>query len=349
MNLTNLPISANVAIFVFSAVVVWLAGARLSRYVDKLGAKTGLGHAFAGMLLLGGITSLPEGAAVSSAAATGNASLALNNVFGSCAMNLLLIAVADAAIGHKALTSFVSRPATLLQGALGTFGLSLAAMAAIVGDAEIYIVGGWSLAILAYASFAFWLAYLYRGRAPWIAQDSTEGQKARPERRTDADTDGRITHLVVATAATGTIILVAGFALSTSGDAIARQTGLEAGVVGFILVGFATSLPELSTVIAAVRLGRYEMAVGDIFGTNLFNLALITVADLFFVGGAILNEAGPFEALAALLGILLTAAFVIGLLERGNRTLLRMGYDSAAVIVFYVGGAMLLVLAVPQS
>ena len=64
-------------------------------------------------------------------------------------------------------------------------------------------------------------------------------------------------------------------------------------------------------------------------------LALIPVADLFFRSGAILSQAGRFEMVAALLGIILTCVYIIGLLERENRTVLRMGYDSIAAFVIY--------------
>ncbi len=92
---------------------------------------------------------------------------------------------------------------------------------------------------------------------------------------------------------------------------------------------------------AAARLKRYELAIGDIFGTNLFDLLLIPVADLAF-RGPILASAGQFEALAAALGIVLTSVYVIGLINRRNRTIARIGYDSLIVIVIYAGGLLLL-------
>jgi cation:H+ antiporter len=84
------------------------------------------------------------------------------------------------------------------------------------------------------------------------------------------------------------------------------------------------------------------MAVGDIFGTNLFNIALIFLADLAYAGGPVLTEAGTFEAVAALLALIMTGNFVLGLLERRDRTIMRMGYDSLACIAFYAGGLLLL-------
>jgi cation:H+ antiporter len=138
------------------------------------------------------------------------------------------------------------------------------------------------------------------------------------------------------------VLLVAGFMLSRAGDALAQQSGLGTSLVGFVLVGFSTSLPEISSMVAAIRRKHYELAIRDIFGTNLFNLALIPLADIIYAGGPILREGGRFEMVAALLGIVLTAVYIVGLLERRDRTVLRMGYDSLAAILFYaIGLAML--------
>jgi cation:H+ antiporter len=123
---------------------------------------------------------------------------------------------------------------------------------------------------------------------------------------------------------------------------MARQTGLGSGYIGLVLVGFATALPNLSSIVAAVRLERYEMAISDVFGANLFNLGLILLADALFAGGPILNGAGRFGILAALLGIVLTSIYLVGLLERENQRIFGMGYDSFAVLVTYIGGITLL-------
>jgi cation:H+ antiporter len=109
-----------------------------------------------------------------------------------------------------------------------------------------------------------------------------------------------------------------------------------------VLVAVSTSLPEASTVIASVRLGRYVMAVSDIFGTNLFNGGLLFVVDAVYRGGPVLNEVGDFATFAALLGVIVSALFLVGLIERRDKTVLRMGYDSLAVLAAYGIGVGLL-------
>jgi cation:H+ antiporter len=84
------------------------------------------------------------------------------------------------------------------------------------------------------------------------------------------------------------------------------------------------------------------MAMTDILGTNLFDVALISVVDAVYAGPPVLNEVGRFSVVAALLGAAATTVYLGGLIERRDRTVLRMGIDSLAVLVIYFGGILLL-------
>jgi cation:H+ antiporter len=140
----------------------------------------------------------------------------------------------------------------------------------------------------------------------------------------------------------GTVIFFAGYALSQSGDVLAKQTGIGTGMVGFALIGLSTSMPELSSITAALRLKRYEMAFGQVLGTNFINLSLVLLSDVVFTGGPVINELSRFEAVSALLGTILIGVFLVGLLERRNPTIMKMGWDSLAVMVLFAGGLVLL-------
>jgi cation:H+ antiporter len=335
----------NGGIFIVSAIIVWLAGSRLAAYVDGIAGQTGIGQAFTGMLLLGGITSLPEIATVTTASWTGNVPLAINNLLGSASINILLLAIADAVLGRNALTSVIGKPATLLQGTLGMMLLAAVAAVVLTRDVPIAGVGLGSTTLLVLCFASLWLSSGYERRHVWtvIDDEPDTGDMSGEDDQREGEADKQpLRTLIIKTGIVAALILGAGFLLSQTGDAIAKQSGLGASLVGLVLVGFATSLPELSSIIAAVRIRRYEMAVGDIFGTNLFNIALIFIADLTYPGGPVLAQAGAFEAVAALVGLVLTGVFVIGLLERKDRTVARMGYDSLAAIVLYIAGLLVL-------
>ena len=140
----------------------------------------------------------------------------------------------------------------------------------------------------------------------------------------------------------GLLIMGAGYVLAQTAQGIAEQSGLGESFVGAVLLGFATSLPEVSTVVAAVRMQRYAMAIGDVFGTNLFNVIILVLIDALHQGPPVLPAAGPFAAFAALMAAAMTLMYVVGLIERRDRTVLRMGVDSLAVIAIYLGGLFIL-------
>lgn len=338
IELPHVPIWLNALVFTLAGGFVWIAGTRLTRALDALSDRTGLGRVFVGMLLLGGITSLPEVANVIAASTGGVPQLAINNLLGSAAINILLLAAVDAVIGRDAVTSRVVDPATLMMCTLCMLVLGIVAMAVTTGDVAVFGIGLWSVVICALSIAFFGLAVGYGRRAPWVV----EGRAAEPRSKPEETAQGSLRRLIVVAVVTAVVIFVAGFTLSETGDALAEQTGLGAGLVGFVLIGLATSMPELSTISTALRLRRYEMAFGQVLGTNFVNLSLFLLADLVFSGGPVVNELGRFEAVSALLGLVLIGVFLVGLLERRNPTVMRMGYDSLAVILLFAGGVGLL-------
>lgn len=332
------PLWVNLAIFLFAGIVVWFGGVRLTHALDAIAIKTGLGQAFVGMLLLGGITSLPEIANVISASLSEAPRLAINNLLGSAAINVVLLAAADAAIGRGAITSIVAKPATMMMCALCMMVLCTVAFAITVGDIEVASVGLWPIVIFGLSIAFFGLAASYGKRAPWMVRE----EKGEPDDDKDEAPKSSLRGLIIQATIAGIVIFIAGFTLSQIGDAIAEQTGLGTGMVGFLLIGISTSMPELSSIMTALKLRRYEMAFGQVMGTNFVNLSLFLLADLVYTGGPVINELGPFEVASALLGLALIGIFLVGLLERRNPKVLRMGYDSLAVLLLFPAGVALL-------
>jgi cation:H+ antiporter len=138
-------------------------------------------------------------------------------------------------------------------------------------------------------------------------------------------------------AAAGLATLVAGVFIEESGSAIAAQIHLSGAVFGGTVLAAATALPELSTGLAAVRIEDFELAVSDIFGGNAFLPVLFFPATLL-AGQSVLGKAAKTDAFLAVLGILLTAVYVVGLVVRPRRQYLRMGPDSLLVLILYAAG-----------
>ena len=337
----QLGLPVNVGIFAVAAVAVWLAGTRISRYADALSKKLGIGQATIGLLLLAGVTSLPEIAVTVTAATAGHADLAVNNLLGSIAMQVAVIAVIDLLISRKAMTAIVPDPSLLLQGVLNVILLSIAAAGIVVGDVALFGIGAWAWGCLAAYVASVWILSAAQGRHPWHATDANEkrpeGQKEAAGAASAAE-QRPLPGLIMATAAAAAVILVAGYAVERTGSAIAEQTGLGSSFVGFVLVAISTSLPEFSSALAAARLGLFTMAISDILGTNLINIGLVFVTDLLATGEPVLNRLGSFSIFGALLGIVLVAVYVGGVAERRDRAVFRMGIDSVIVLALYAGG-----------
>lgn len=336
----GLSLWAHSTIFAVAAAVVWAAGTRITHYVDIIARRTGIGYALAGVLLLAGVTSLPELAVTVTASARGNAPLALNNLLGSVALHVTLLAIADAAFGRDALTSVIAQPVVLLQMALNVLILTVFAAGAAVGDVALAGVGAWSCLVLAMYLASIWFIERSRNLQSWVPRGKAVSQEEpqQPKKRMDPPL-GRIAGKTIVA---GLAILAAGFALARSGEAIAEDTGLSQGFAGFVLISLSTSLPEITTMFTAVRMGRTLMAVSEVFGSNLFTIALVFAADLAYPGGPILDQAGTFSIFAALTGGALTTLYLIGLIERRDRTVARMGIDSIAVLLTYSIGTVLL-------
>lgn len=334
----SIPLWANFAIFGFAAAIVWLAGTRLSRYADVIAERTGLGRAFVGLVLLATATSLPEIATTSTASLDGNAPLAMNNLLGSVVTNTAVLAVADLFVARYALSYITPRPVLLLEGSSVVLlaAVALAGMT-VAGLVPVFGIGLWSVLIFGVYLLLVYLLHNYEGQwQPVDLPEATVEEEAREARRQSYG-QGSIWPLGLKFAAGSAVILAAGFTLARVGDALAVQTGLGGSFVGFALLALATTLPEVSTTIEAVRLGAYGMAFSNVFGSSAFVLALILPADILYRPGPILAAVEQSSLFAGAAGIVLTAVYLMGLIERKDRTILGLGYDSFAVLVLYAG------------
>lgn len=340
MEFTSFSTGSNLGIFAAASVAVWVAGTKLAGYAESISKRTGLDEAFLGLLFLGVATSLPEIATTVTATVGGNARLATNNLFGGVAMQIAILAVIDLLVGRGPLTYFTPQPVLLLQGVMLVLLLAVAIAGIAAGDPlSLAGVGVVPVLLLAGYLFTLYMSHSKEFFPRWQVINPPEESEQSRERQEDGEQESvSAWRLGLSVGLASVTILVAGWALASVGEALAGQTGLGANFVGFSLVAVSTSLPELSTCTAAVRRGAYAMAVANILGTNCLEVALFFPADIFYRPGPILATADRFSLFAASLGIVVTCIYLWGLLERRDRTFLRMGVDSAAVLVVYIAG-----------
>jgi cation:H+ antiporter len=230
-----------------------------------------------------------------------------------------------------------------MQSVFLIFMLSFAVAAISSGELlAIAGVGVWSILLATTYMAGLWIIYRYEGNPRWEPAGEVEQPPESARDLKDAHharyREVSTTELFVRFAFAALGVLLAGFVVARSGEALATQTGLGQSFVGATLVALATSLPEVSTTWSAVRFGAYSMAAANILGTNSLEVALFLPADIAYRDDSIVDALGPASAFLGALGIMATSVYVWGILERRDRTIFGMGYDSAAVLVVYFAG-----------
>jgi cation:H+ antiporter len=133
-------------------------------------------------------------------------------------------------------------------------------------------------------------------------------------------------------------VAVAGWALGKSGTVIAAETGLTDSFVGGVLIAVSTSLPELVTSLAAIRLGALTLAVSGIIGGNAFDTLFAALGDIAYRDGSIYHALSSREPALLSLALLMTGVLLLGMLHRERRGLANIGFESALLLVLYLGG-----------
>ena len=332
------------ALFIGSAAAVWLAGIWLSETTDALDRRFGFGEAIGGLLILAITTNLPEIAITTGAAVSGDLGIAIGNILGGIAIQTMVLVVLDASLrSGPPLTYRAASLVLVLEGALVIAVLIVSVMGHFiprtfvlgrVGPGELLIAGIWVGGL--------WLIARSRTTLPWhAAGNAPDGQEVRrghaKEMRASRAMRVGPQRVVLRFAVASVVTLVAGLLLEQSGERLAGGLGLSGVVFGATVLAASTSLPEISTGIASVRMGDYQLAVSDIFGGNAFLPVLFLWASLL-AGRAILPEITAVDIYLTGLGILLTVVFVWGLIARPQRRIGPIGVDSAIALALYAVG-----------
>ncbi|MGI8421999.1 MAG: sodium:calcium antiporter, partial [Gaiellaceae bacterium] len=185
---------------------------------------------------------------------------------------------------------------------------------------------------------------------PWHGNGTPEDGQKEPRGHAEQMKEqrgGSTTRTALVFAGAAIVTLAAGVALEQSGEAAAGKIGLSGVLFGATVLAAATALPEVSTGLAPLRLGDFQLAVSDIFGGNAFLPVLFLVATLVS-GDAVLPAAQNSDVYLTGLAALLTVVYLFGLVFRPKRQWLRLGPDSLLVVVLYVLGIAGLAFVAPH-
>jgi cation:H+ antiporter len=322
--------------FLVCTSLIFYSGSRLSKYGDIIAEKTGLGRAWIGVVLMASVTSLPElVTGISSVTYAGVPDIAVGDVLGSCVFNMLIIAILDGV--YRIMPIFAkAHQGNILSAGFGILLLSMVATVLFLGNRLMPLgwIGPYSLLFIVIYFIAMRLVFSYEKRQ---ISAFVKG-KAIELRYKEIPTKKAIVNYCI----NAIIVIIAATFLPAIGKGIAETTGLGQTFVGNIFIAISTSLPEVVVSISAVKMDAIDLAIGNLFGSNIFNILVLAIDDIFFIKGPILSFTNQNHIISALSAILMTTIAIIGLTYRAEKKKLFLAWDSIGMILVYVVNLMLL-------
>ncbi|HQT61494.1 MULTISPECIES: sodium:calcium antiporter [unclassified Acidiphilium] len=323
--------------FGLCAALVGLAGPALSRNGEIISARTNLSGGWIGLILVASITSLPELSTGISAVSLADApDTAVGDVFGSCIFNLAILIVLDFMLREESVYRRV-RQGHILSSAFGILLIGFAGLTlALHGEGlavSLFGIGG--------STPIIFLLYGLGARAIFIYEQ--QDQAVHPPMAREAGIP--LAEALRAYAGAAALVVAAGSALPFVAVALAGAMGWQQTFVGTLLVAAVTSLPELVVSIVAARIGAVDLAMANILGSNMFNMLVLGIDDLFYRHGPILDHASPIHVVSAMSCVVMSGLLIAGLLYRPQNRLFRtVGWISFGLFAMYLLNAYVLFL-----
>lgn len=320
--------------FALCLLIILVAGKKVAQYGDIIADRTGIGGLWVGLLLLAIVTSLPElFSGISAVVLVKAPDLAIGAVLGSNTINLLILALLDIAYNGPVLNAVSTRH--LLPAGLSMVPAAIAIAFILISTPNLELGIGW---IGIYTPIII-ILFLFIMRTIFLREQeiTTESQETEESLKYE-DVPLKRTYLNFVISAA--FVVGAGIWLAFVGDDIAETTGWKESFVGSLFIAITTSLPEIVVSFSALRLGSLDMSIGNIMGSNLFNMAIIGIDDLFYNEGPILAAVSNSHAFVGLIVLLMTTTIIAGIIFKTQRkTVFRIGWYTPILIMLYILGA----------
>jgi cation:H+ antiporter len=315
--------------FAVCAALIAAAGPVLIRYADVIARLTGLSRSWIGLALLATATSLPElFTGVSAVAAAGAPNIAVGDALGSCVFNLVMLVLLDELSRDQPMYRRIDQGHVLTAG----FGVIL------IGSAGAFLLlsqgslGFQFLHVSGYTPFIVVL-YLVAMRAAFVY----ERRMKPPPDLIKVESDITLRTALLRYLAAASVVVAAGSWLPFIGRELAEVMGWNTTFVGTLLIAGATSVPELVVTVSALRLGAVDMAIGNLLGSNLFDILILAIDDIAYTKGSLLLAVSPAHAITAFAAVIMSGIFIVALLYRPE-TRIRgtIGWVSIALLMVYL-------------
>lgn len=314
--------------FAACALAIGLAGPVLTRNSEVIARATGLSRSWIGLALLATATSLPElFTGVSSVTVAAAPNIAVGDVLGSCIFNLAMLVVLDAMSREEPIYRRIE------QGHLLTAGFGVV-LIAFVGGVILISHNGNGIRLLHISLYtpAIVIIYMVAVRAAFLHE-----RRLRAAAPAKAKAEGALRPAVLRYLGAAAVVTVAGSLLPFAGVALAESMGWHKTFVGTLFVAGATSLPEFVVAATALRIGAVDLAIGNLLGSNLFDMLILAVDDLAYTKGPIFADISASHAVSAFAAIAMSGIFIVAVLYRSERRLKgTIGWASVSLVAVYL-------------
>lgn len=309
--------------FVFLLILVYIFGTRATRSADVIAEKKGWARAFMGVVFISMITSFPElFTGISAGAIVKSPDIAVGQIVGSCIFNLLIIAVAELVFRKNKMYQLTGKLNVLPLGFSLIIINLLTILLTIRFKFNFFHVGLSSIII-----FFLYLVFMN------IIFKERKAEHEEEERYKDKSLAKEIAYFIVS----AVIIIAVGIYLPVVGKELAQIMNWSDSFVGVIFLALVTSFPELVVSFATAKIGAIDMLVGNIAGSNLFNIAIIFIIDIAYVKGNILIDASSDHISVGLIAILMNFVVFFAVVRKSSyRVFNIISINAILLIALYI-------------
>lgn len=315
--------------FVICAALIGIAGSVLTRYGEIIARLTGLSRSWIGLVLLATATSLPELLTGVSAVSVADApNIAVGDALGSCVFNLSMLVLLDELSRKEPLYRSIDQGHLLSAGfgviLIGSAGAFLLLSQNALSFPFLHVSGYTPFIVVLYlVAIRATFAYERRNKAPSVIIASELGITLRMA--------------VIRYLAAATVVVAAGTWLPFIGRDLSNVMGWNATFVGTLFIAAATSIPELAVTISALRLRAVDMAIGNLLGSNLFDILILAVDDIAYTKGPLFSSVAPANAITAFAAVIMSGIFIVAVLYKPETRIGgTIGWTSIALLMVYL-------------
>ncbi|MGX2031341.1 sodium:calcium antiporter [Methylocaldum gracile] len=306
------------------------AGTKLSLYGDVIADKTGLSGNWVGLVMLATATSLPELiTGLSSVTLASAPNIAVGNVLGACVLNLMILVVVDFLHRKESIYRRASQ-GHILSAGFGVVMIGLVGFNVLLGQRN-----GWAIGHVGVYMPVIVLMYLIAVRSIFHYEKQQVIEFA--EEVTDRYAGISLRRAIVSYGGAVVVVVAAGVWMPFIATKLATAMGWHTSFVGTLLVPIVTSMPELTVTLGALRLGALDMAIANLLGSNLFNILIIAIDDLFYRPGPLLSNVSAIHGASAMSAVIMTGLAIVGILYRpATRVFKTVGWISLGLFAIYL-------------